>query len=51
MLEDVLHHKVEHMTRNHPGNPNKIIEGSAKHITSYKHVYMMRLASRFALHV
>jgi hypothetical protein len=40
MLDDLLDHKVEHM-RNHLGNPDKIIVGSANHITLYKQVYMM----------
>jgi hypothetical protein len=50
MLEDVLDHKVEHI-RNRPGNLDKITVGSANHIILYKHVYMMRLASRSALRV
>jgi hypothetical protein len=50
MLEDVLDHKVEHM-RNCPGNPDMITVGSANHITLYKHVYMIRLASRSALRI
>jgi hypothetical protein len=33
------------------GNPYKITVGSANNMTLYVHVYMMRLASRFALRV